>query len=276
MLDRLNPFIRYARLQGMPRYRVGKCIAVDHRLFYTMAGDTMVYLDREYRLSPGSAIFVPALTPYEIHAAEEVSSVMVFDFDLTSDFCMYRDSLHTEELAFFDGTPPFHEEPLPGFEAPLFTEDAKAAEGMLTRVGELFAGGEVPYWRESASACMKSALLLMLSGNSQVKSPAVRMACDYIRANFSRELTNEEVARAVGYHPNHLHRLFRQHLGMGLREYIISYRIREAKKLLLEPGISIIDAAVSCGFCDASYFSQCFRRHVGKTPREYRRMSMLP
>lgn len=276
MLDKLNPFIRYSRLQQMRRSRTGRRIAIDHRLFYTRTGGIYVYCEREYHLPAGSAIYIPAVTPYEIRAEEDASDAMVFDFDLTSDFSVYRDSLHTEELANFDGSLPFSEQLLPGFEKPLYFADAKAAEGMLTRVTELFSDGETPYWREMASAYMKSALLAMLSGSSAAKSPAVRMACEFIRNNYAGEITCDEVARTVGYHPNHLNRLFRQQMDVGLREYIISYRIKEAKKLLTDPSISIADAACACGFSDASYFSQCFRRHVGMTPREFRQISLLP
>ena len=141
----------------------------------------------------------------------------------------------------------------------------------------LCAAAEEPMlWRELASAYFKAALLTMLTEKSAVLPHAVRIACDYIRERYAGELTCADAARAAGYHPNHLNRLFRRHLGMGVREYIIAYRIREAKKLLVDPGVSIVEAALACGFCDASYFSQCFRAHTGMTPREFRRTGMLP
>ena len=276
MLDRLNPFLRYARVQYVRVSGSRRCIAVDHRLFYAKQHGLTVIADVEYHIPEGGAIYLPARTPYTLASDTRISQAAVFDFDLTADHSSIRESLHTAELSRWDGSALFCEEPLEEFSQIIVFSDAKRAEGMLLRTTELFAAEEPMLWRELASAYFKAALLTMLTENSAVLPPAVRIACDYIREHFAGELTCSDAAKAAGYHPNHLNRLFRLHLGMGVREYIIAFRIREAKKLLVDPGVSIVETALACGFCDASYFSQCFRKYTGMTPREFRRTGMLP
>jgi len=78
----------------------------------------------------------------------------------------------------------------------------------------------------------------------------------------------------IGYHEGYLNRLVKAQLGMCVSEYIIGYRIDEAKKLL-DLGHSVTEAATACGFSELSYFSHCFKRIVGVTPREYKRSCEL-
>ncbi|MBE6612353.1 MAG: helix-turn-helix domain-containing protein [Ruminococcaceae bacterium] len=275
MLDRLNPFVRYARRQ-IVRGSDEACITLDHRLFYCQMGEFTLTAEDSFTLTPGCAVYLPAATPYRIHSAKNRTVALVYNFDLTPDFSHHRESLHTIPLSRFDGNYPFRETPLAGFESPVFSADARQSEGFLLRGAELFTDTDTPHWRELTSAYLKSALLLMLTDAPSAVSPIVKRACDYVRKNFDRELTNEKLARMMGYHPNYLHRLFKKEFGMGLREYIVSVRIREAKRMLAEQDIPISDIALSCGFGDVSYFSQCFRRHAGMTPSEFRRLGLLP
>lgn len=54
-------------------------------------------------------------------------------------------------------------------------------------------------------------------------------------------------------------------------EYLKEYRLRQAKRLLLETGDSILEICMQVGFESPSYFIQQFRFLYGMTPGEYRK-----
>ena len=58
--------------------------------------------------------------------------------------------------------------------------------------------------------------------------------------------------------------------GITLRQYIISYRFKAAKKLLALTDKTIAEIAEETGFTDASYFTKSFRAAFKITPKEYR------
>ena len=92
----------------------------------------------------------------------------------------------------------------------------------------------------------------------------------YIRENVSDEISNTEIGAIFGYHPFYVSRMLKDRKGMTLRQYIIAYRLKMAKRLLELSGKSAAEIAEACGFTDASYFAKTFKSAFGMTPKEYR------
>jgi AraC-like DNA-binding protein/quercetin dioxygenase-like cupin family protein len=74
-----------------------------------------------------------------------------------------------------------------------------------------------------------------------------------------------EIARVAGVSREHLHRLFRNTLGVTPGQYLRLSRIALARRLLRR-GEPIIVAAGACGFTDQSHFTRWFKRYLGVTP----------
>jgi AraC-like DNA-binding protein len=53
-------------------------------------------------------------------------------------------------------------------------------------------------------------------------------------------------------------------------KYIQVLRLEEAKKLISKSNSSIKDIALSCGFSDVAYFTNCFKRLYQITPTQMR------
>ena len=66
-------------------------------------------------------------------------------------------------------------------------------------------------------------------------------------------------------------RKFKLCTGFGYKEYLITVRIIEACRLLLNTDMSITQIAENCGFDDSNYFGDCFKKIKGMSPREYRK-----
>ena len=76
-------------------------------------------------------------------------------------------------------------------------------------------------------------------------------------------------ARALGVSTGHLSRVFRRTMGMTFRDYVISRRIEQARRLLLDPLQNVSMVAERCGFSSPAYFARAFRKAMGCAPTEY-------
>ena len=97
-----------------------------------------------------------------------------------------------------------------------------------------------------------------------------RRVLDYIQAHYGEEITLERLAVEAGLSKYHFSRLFKQTLGKPLHQFLMSYRVEQAKKQLSRPGKPMVDIALGCGFADQAHFSRVFKKLAGMTPRQYR------
>lgn len=101
-------------------------------------------------------------------------------------------------------------------------------------------------------------------------SGAVAAAIDCIHDHLHEDLSREDVARKVGVSPGHLSQLLKERTGRSFVDWLREARIREACRMLADPGKTIAEIAIACGFCDQSYFTNVFRQVRGTTPKKYR------
>ncbi len=90
----------------------------------------------------------------------------------------------------------------------------------------------------------------------------------YIERNISTCFSESELAENFHISAPYLSRLFKSHIKMGLKKYILLYRVGHAKKLL-SGDMSVTDTCFACGFNDCSYFIKVFKAYTGMTPYKY-------
>lgn len=93
---------------------------------------------------------------------------------------------------------------------------------------------------------------------------------DYINRSLDRNLSTEEIARAVGIAPARLTRAFRASTGKSTHRYLNERRVEEAKILLTKSEVSIAEVARRVGFDSEERFRINFRRRTGLNPAAYR------
>ncbi len=98
----------------------------------------------------------------------------------------------------------------------------------------------------------------------------VRQAITFIRANYARKLSLQEIASAVSIDRFTLSREFRAVTCMTVVQYINHYRCKLAADAITS-GMSVSEAAYSCGFFNLSFFSRTFRACFGVLPSEIRK-----
>jgi AraC family transcriptional regulator len=104
------------------------------------------------------------------------------------------------------------------------------------------------------------------------QSRAVAHALQFIHAHYTRDLSLNEIAKAVSLSPFHIARLFKQSLGVSPHQYLIQLRVNSARSLLAAGSgeRSLAEVASAVGFADQSHLTRHFKRIVGVTPRQFR------
>ena len=91
-----------------------------------------------------------------------------------------------------------------------------------------------------------------------------------IDERIDQKILVEDMARAVGMSESKLTHVLKQRLGISPGRYLIERRIQKSKTFLVETNWTVGGIAVAVGFSNQGHFDLFFKKHTGKTPREYR------
>jgi two-component system, response regulator YesN len=95
-------------------------------------------------------------------------------------------------------------------------------------------------------------------------------AIDFIRKNYDKDISLEDVAVQAQMSSSYFSTFFRQESGETFIEYLTRLRIEKAKALMMNSQLRLYEIAQLVGYQDVKYFSRLFKRAVGVTPAEYR------
>ena len=96
---------------------------------------------------------------------------------------------------------------------------------------------------------------------------------DEIRASLPGTIRVAKLAESVGVHPVHLARVFQRVYGCGVVEYIRRLRVQYAANAMARRRITLCEAALDAGFFDQPHLNRAFRRQLGLSPAQYRRLA---
>ncbi|MBS1369578.1 MAG: helix-turn-helix domain-containing protein [Lentisphaeria bacterium] len=98
----------------------------------------------------------------------------------------------------------------------------------------------------------------------------------FLEQSYASPLTLPEIARHAAVSEATLYRLFRDGTGESPISRLNRIRIRHAGALLLNTRLSVSEIAAATGFTDSNYFSRCFRKFTGCSPRKFRETNGNP
>jgi AraC-like DNA-binding protein len=98
----------------------------------------------------------------------------------------------------------------------------------------------------------------------------VRLARAYISNHQSEYFSLSDLARSVHVSTFYLCKIFKKATGLTFIEFRNRLRIKMAKKLLVNPNLSVSEIAYSVGFQSLTQFNRLFRRTVGESPTAFR------
>lgn len=98
----------------------------------------------------------------------------------------------------------------------------------------------------------------------------ITRAIRYLEQHYYRQdLTIVSLAEIAGYSPNYLQKLFTAATGYRPKEYLQNYRMQMAAGFLKKKRYLVKEVAAMCGYSDAHYFANVFRRHYGCPPGDF-------
>ncbi len=279
--ERIHPFVRYVRyveIGRMQRYRNVR--AYDSRLFYAVCGEGWIEAEgQKYPMRRGSLMILKSGLRYSLgsEAGKSVTYIAV-NFDFTHDHSNLKNIIPLCSAKSFDENRILDREAfvdLPALNLPYYRTEMQSVEATLYEMDHHSAFRHPKLCEWELSHAMSEVLLAALKKEEPARKdkssdPSYEIL-NYIHAHFSEPLTNEQIGKTFGRHPNYAGALVKRATGLGLHQYLLSVRISNAARLLEKSTESIGAIALMCGFDDPNHFTRTFKKMNGMTPHEYRK-----
>ncbi|MCB8883115.1 GlxA family transcriptional regulator [Acidisoma cellulosilytica] len=100
-----------------------------------------------------------------------------------------------------------------------------------------------------------------------VRNATVLRVIAHMEKHLDHPARGHELAAVAGISQRQLERLFQLYLCMTPTAFQLKLRLEQARTLLRQTGLSIMEVAVATGFANASHFAHAYRDRFGCTPR---------
>ena len=108
-------------------------------------------------------------------------------------------------------------------------------------------------------------------GTSGVDGITVYEIKEYIQNNLHKAIRVDEIAAGLYHSPHYIGNVFASINGVTIKEYALQCKMQKALNLLGIKGLSVAETARKLGYDSAHYFSKCFKKRMGFSPREYKK-----
>ncbi len=106
----------------------------------------------------------------------------------------------------------------------------------------------------------------------QIIPQSLEKALEYIKKNFYKDISLNELCNSVGVSRSTLFKQFKEFLNTSPVSYVNNVRINWAKSYLESlPNLSLESIAKDVGFSSTSYFIETFKSITGTTPAKFRK-----
>lgn len=115
--------------------------------------------------------------------------------------------------------------------------------------------------------------LMPISYSSDKMSKECAQIKEYLDSNYAEHITLDSLTSLTHMNKYYMAHSFTKFAGMSPMQYLNNRRINTACLLLKNTDHSISDIAVATGFSSQSYFTQIFKKNIGITPIQYRKLN---
>ncbi len=144
-----------------------------------------------------------------------------------------------------------------------------------------------PFYKEALNSRFQQALIFILrqSFPDNVEdeffienagfSEASRKLDVFLKENYSKYLSLDDIASGIGYSKIYLCQVFKKDSGKTVMRYLFELRLDKAKKMLSEGGDSLEVIACNSGFRSLPHFNRAFSERFKISPGKYRREQQM-
>ena len=236
-------------------------------LFYFLSGKGVFSIGKvNIDISKGTLIIVP---PNTLHELQKVSDDMVTAYEI-------KFSIFDAYLSEQSGNIPLH---------------MKGNEFIETIIAFIVEKGPsvIPHITQSLDYFLCTLLIFMIDHNEarQKEKPTSRIIDTsgfsditidiivYIENNYMHQINLDMIADFVDYNRNYICTVFKKDTGITIVDYLNYVRIRSAAQNFSYSDIDISLVCARVGFSNISHFNRTFKKLVGMSPGNYRRMFPL-
>lgn len=119
------------------------------------------------------------------------------------------------------------------------------------------------YWKSNGKA---GNIPIALEETAAKLYPAI----EYMRANFSEDISAESMASLCSMSYSYFSRTFKTVFSKSFNDYLNHLRISEAEKLLMTTDQNITEIGMGVGYTTTSYFIQQFKKIKNMSPKQYK------
>ena len=235
-LQDLNPIVAGMQ-QCAPGHRFGPYIRGYTLIHYVISGKGTFYArGQEFQLSAGQAFLIlpGEVTTYEADKNDPWHYCWLgFDGAMTHRFTELPPVISVDKGLFLEAIPPLDYKGRPEY---------WVAGGLHRLYGLLFPEAQ--------------------TGNLHVQRTE-----NLIRTGYMEQITVEGIARALNLDRRYLSRIFKEHTGNTIQQYLIHVRMEEARRYLSQ-GRTVQEAAALCGYPDPANFSKMYKKYFGTSPKK--------
>jgi AraC-like DNA-binding protein len=103
----------------------------------------------------------------------------------------------------------------------------------------------------------------------------IKKAIQFIEANYSRDISINQIASYLGINRSYFSTLFKAVLKVSPQEFLIKFRMDKAASLISSSSLSISEVSRSVGYDDPLAFSKIFKKLKSCAPREYKNNELI-
>ncbi|MEO9654857.1 choline metabolism transcriptional regulator GbdR [Marinomonas sp.] len=104
-------------------------------------------------------------------------------------------------------------------------------------------------------------------------TPKLVDVIELMENNLEEPIELDELANFVDVSRRQIERMFHKHLECSPSKYYLRLRLERARMLLKQSSMSIVEISMACGFISTPHFSRCYRKHIGISPRDERKLA---
>nr|WP_297703538.1 response regulator [uncultured Butyrivibrio sp.] len=114
--------------------------------------------------------------------------------------------------------------------------------------------------------------LIPLVKKENIGNRYVQTALEYIEEHYNDpDFSVGKLADFMSVSEGHISRLFKAETDNSINNYLTKYRIKKAMDYLKDVQVKVYEVAEKVGYQDIAYFSNTFKKLVGKSPSDYQK-----
>lgn len=133
-----------------------------------------------------------------------------------------------------------------------------------------FEGDSIEQIQEKVRICIAGIMECINEHMAKKKTSLPTKVSHYIEKNYHRcDLSLMELSTTFGMSKTILCQQFKDAFGITIGDHILNCRMQGAREMMDEGYRNVSYVAEKCGYEDAGYFSKCFKKYFGISPKDY-------